>query len=224
MVVDEYIKNRLKMAVEDFPFVREIAISDCNSLIYVVVDISTELLLTDEDWVSAHRSLECGEILDTAESWKVIYLDGISVLGTTSGMTVVYKRDYFKYDEYISFINNNLYNSDLDRLRYCESIVTLCNCLESIAKFVWLSMGKSIDNLTFEDLVMYGDVHTPELINKYLFYLGNVYRVVLEDDCCYVNKLLDLNKETIIELYREMKQYCKNCMEYVLRRTVDNEG
>lgn len=220
MEVDVYTKNRLKMAVEDFSLVREVAISMGKRLVYVVVDISTELLLTDEDWVGVHRGLESGEILDTAESWKVIYLDGISVLGTTSGMDVVYKRECFKYDEYISFVNNNLYNSDLDRLRYCESIVTLCRCLEGVAKFVWLSLDKHADGLMFEELVTYGDVHVPELVRKYLFYLGNVYRVALEDDCCYVNKLLDLDKNTIIELYREMKRYCKDCMDYVLRRTV----
>lgn len=219
MVVNDYIRGRLKMEVEDFPLVREIDILESSEerVIFVITDISTELLLTDEDWSGVHRELECGELLDTAESWKVIYIDGISMMRTPNEVLKVYERPYFRYDEYITRVNKYLCGIDLKESGYCEAIVTLCKCLEEIAKFTIKSMGMTVEGLTFEESVMYCDVRSPKLIKKYLLYLGNVYKVSLRDDCCYVDTSLELSRETIAELYSEMKQYCKNCMEHVMR-------
>lgn len=219
MVVTDYIRGRLKMEVEDFPLVREIVIKESEEerVVFVFTDISTELLLTDEDWLGVHRELECGEILDTAESWEVIYIDNISTMSRPTEVLKVYERPYFKYDEYITRVNKYLCGIDLKESDYCKSIVTLCKCLEEIAKFTSKSMGMIVEGLSFEELVMYCDVHSPKLIKKYLLYLGNVYRISLRDDCCYINTSLELPGETITELYAEMKQYCKNCMEHVMK-------
>ena len=218
MVVNDYIRGRLKMEVEDFPLVREINImkSEEERVIFVVTDISTELLLTDEDWSGVHRELECGELLDTAESWEVIYIDSISTMSRPTEVLNVYERSYFKYDEYITRVNKYLCCIDFKENDYCKSIVTLCKCLEEIAKFTSKSKGMFVKRLSFEESVMYCDVHAPKLIKKYLLYLGNVYRISLRADCCYVDTSLELSKETIIELYAEMKRYCKNCMEHVM--------
>ena len=218
------------MYVEDFPLISEILVSEEKRIVCVNVSFSTKLLFNLEDWSSVHNDLVSGDMFGTSEMWKVVYLDDVHVFGSTKGYQQLYKREYFKYEEYLTFINNNLYeyyaNYSNCSNSFNSSITTLCKCLKGICRFTLLSFedGSNVDDLSLCELIDACGVTVPKVIRKNLLFLSNVYNVCLEKDFCYRDSYTELSKSKVNKLFKGLVRYCNNCIYFVyIRGVIENE-
>lgn len=218
------------MYVEDFPIVREILVSEEKHIVCVHVSFSTKLLFDLEDWCSVHDDFVSGDMFGTSEMWKVVYLDDVHVFGSTKGYQQLYKREYFKYEEYLTLINNNLYeyyaNYSNCSSSFNSSITTLCKCLEGICRFTLLSFEDdgNVNDLCLCELINACGVTVPKVIRKNLLFLSNVYSACLEEDFCYRDSYVELSKSKVNKLFKGLVEYCNNCILFVyIRGVIENE-
>lgn len=211
------------MCVEDFPLISEILVSEEKHTVCVHVSFSTKLLFDLEDWCSVHEDFVSGNMFGTSEMWKVVYLDDVHVFGSTKGYQQLYKRECFKYEEYLTFIDNNLYDYYANSSNsFNSSIITLCKCLKGICKFTLLSFedGSSVDDLCLCELIDACGVTVPKVIRKNLLFLSNVYTACLEEDFCYRDIYAELSKSKVNKLFKGLVEYCNNCIYFVYIRGV----
>lgn len=224
---DDYMKNKVKMYVEDFPLIREVLVSEEKHIVCVHVSFSTKLLFDSEDWCTVHDDFVSGDMFGTSEMWKVVYLDDVHVFGSTKGYQQLYKREYFKYEEYLTFIDNNLYEYySHSSNSFNSSIITLCKCLEGICKFTLLSFkdGSNVDDLCLCELIDACGVIVPKVIRKNLLFLSNVYTACSEENFCYRDSYTELSKSKVNKLFKGLVEYCYNCIYFVyIRGVIENE-